>query len=251
MSKLLKDVTDYLKETQGLSMSQISKDLGKGRNYIREAIERDISMEKQIDIIEAMYYCTNKYLVLSDLLSLIKQQATKYHVAQEKADEFERQLIKANSENDVVINEIGTLNHQIITLEKQGRTLKRKIENSDRLYCESQDQRKDLEQRLYNATAKNKELEYQIVVLQKKIDEDQKEYVKGEVAQDNRIDHLTHLLNDSQNTIASMEKSQEEMTKAGQGIVGQLSAMTGSRNMWCLLFTLAVLFSCVLMYHAF
>lgn len=234
MSKLLKDITDYLKETQGLSMSQISKDLGKGRNYIREAIERDISMDKQMEILFNLY-CRG--LGYKDLLDIIQQQATKYQVAQEQADEFDRQLISVNEENR--------------KLEKQGRALKRKLDNAEEMYCISQSQRKDLEQRLCNATAKNKELEHQIVALQKKIDEDHQALVDTENRCGNQVDHLTHLPNDSQNTIASMQKSQEEMTKAGQGIAGQLSAMKGSRNMWCLLFILAVLFSCVLMYHAF
>lgn len=220
MSKLLKDVTDYLKETQGLSMSQISKDLGKGRNYIREAIERDISMDKQMEILFSLY-CRG--LGYKDLLDIIQQQATKYQATQEQADEFERQLISVNEENR--------------KLEKECGSLKRKLDNSDRLYCESQSQRKDLEQRLCNATAKNKELEHQIVVLQKKIDEDQKEYVKGEVAQGKVIDYLNGECSEYLDKLGVMSEQEIELKFELSNARRKANSLQKSKDNW---FTLSL-----------
>lgn len=236
MSKLLKDVTDYLKETQGLSMSQISKDLGKARNYIREAIERDISMEKEFDLIDQIYGYTR--MSYEDLIKLIQQQATKYQVTQEQADEFERQLISVNEENR--------------KLEKECGSLKRKLDNSDRLYCQTQDQRKHLEQRLCNATAKNKELEHQIVVLQKKIDEDQKEYTKGEVAQDKVIDYLNGKCSEHLDKIELMTNQEIELNIDLSKAKHTASYYQRTSNLWKHLFIMTSIFLLALsLYHAF
>lgn len=47
MKQLLIDVVDFLKEDRGLTMSDISKELGKGRNFISEAIKRGYKDEEQ------------------------------------------------------------------------------------------------------------------------------------------------------------------------------------------------------------
>lgn len=263
MSKLLKDVVDYLKETQGMSMSKISKDLGKGRNYIREAIERDISMEKQMEILHKLY-CRG--LGYKDLFAIIQQQSNKYQIAQVYLDE-------ANEENRKLEKHCAslktTLEHRNKSLSEANRKIKvkeiaiesinRGLNNRQDLYNESQQQRKDLEERLNERSAKNRELEHQIVVLQKKIDEDAKIYLDGKIELDKHNLQLQKELAEEKESCDIGEKQIDRQNETIDGLKNVCKELGIDANnwqktskIWKLSFIASSLFLVILaMYHAF
>lgn len=141
MKQLLIDVVEFLKEDRGLTMSDISKELGKGRNFISEAIKRGYKDEEQylklFNEIEYQFFCSG--------------DSAKFYVFMNK--KHQAKLHKSETAGDKVID---GLHKKIASMEKK---------NQD-LFHENV----GYKDRIVEEISKNKSLEHRITMLNKNID---------------------------------------------------------------------------------
>lgn len=141
MKQLLIDVVDFLKEQHGMSMSDISKDLGKGRNFISEAINRGYKDEEQYTYLGARIM--DRLFGLGDSFDFYKFLNKKHQY----------ELYKTEIAGD---NVIDSLHEKIASMEGK---------NQD-LFHENV----GYKDRIVEEISKNKSLEHRITMLNKNID---------------------------------------------------------------------------------
>lgn len=144
MKQLLIDVVDFLKEQHGMSMSDISKDLGKGRNFISEAINRGYKDEEQYTYLGARIM--DRLFGFGDSFDFYKFLNKKH-----QSELYETE--KAGN------NVIDGLHERIASMEERSNQL---VESSRTLVA------KDVE--VVSLKEKNKSLEHRITMLNKNID---------------------------------------------------------------------------------
>lgn len=117
MKQVLIYLVEFLKEQYGMSMSEISKGLGKSRNFIREAITRGYeNEEKYKSLIADLRY---NFFVNGDYADFFKFMEKKH---QESIDSYKvalKQSIESNLEEiDKKNKTISALEHRIVVLSR-------------------------------------------------------------------------------------------------------------------------------------
>lgn len=117
MKQVLIYLVEFLKEQHGMSMSEMSKGLGKGRNFIREAITRGYENEDKYKrlIMELRY----NFFVNGDYADFLKFMEKKH---QESIDSYKVALKQSLENNLDEIEEknktISDLEHRIVVLSR-------------------------------------------------------------------------------------------------------------------------------------
>lgn len=117
MKQVLIYLVEFLKEQHGMSMSEMSKGLGKSRNFIREAITRGYeNEEKYKSLIADLRY---NFFVNGDYADFFKFMEKKH---QESIDSYKvalKQSIESNLEEiDKKNKTISALEHRIVVLSR-------------------------------------------------------------------------------------------------------------------------------------
>lgn len=173
MKQLLIDVVEFLKEEYEMNMSDISKDLGKGRNFISEAINRGYKDEEQylnlFNKIEYQFFCSDDYVKFYAFLN--KKHQAKLHkseTAGDKAIDSLHEKIKSMEEkNQDLFHENVGYKDRIVEEISKNKLLEHRITMLNKNIDAHEAYRKKVMPKNHELSAENNKLNMYILDLQK------------------------------------------------------------------------------------